>query len=276
MVSMLAVCEKYAEMNNIIFSTDPDPRKSKTKCIYVCGNMTSRDYPEPLSLNGRQLPFVTEASHLGHELTQAGTMEHDAKIKRADFIDKSVAIRETFAFAEPMQQIQAVEKYCGDHYGAMLWLFDGEAAGQYFRCWNRCVKLIWNVCLGCHTYFVDNLLAAGFMSTRHKVLSRYVNFFRGLLDSRSPEVALVANLAGRDMSSTTGRNLHLIRQETKLNPWVASPTCVKLNLSHSTVPAGDEWRLPVLQSYLQKRYQMELQLVDTKEINKLIDSLCIN
>ena len=84
------------------------------------------------------------------------------------------------------------------------------------------------------------------------------------------------NLAARDMSSTTGRNLHLIRQETNLNPWVAAPSCVRLNLSLSTVPAMDEWRLPVLQSYLQKRYQLELQLQDTKEINTLIDSLCIN
>jgi hypothetical protein len=35
---MLSKCEVYARENNIQFSTDPDPAKSKTKCILVCGN----------------------------------------------------------------------------------------------------------------------------------------------------------------------------------------------------------------------------------------------
>lgn len=84
----------------------------------------------------RKLPFVTSANHLGHELSQDCTMELDAKIKRADFIDKTVNIQETFSFALPKQVIQAIDKYCGDHYGGMLWSFDGQGAGQYFRCWH--------------------------------------------------------------------------------------------------------------------------------------------
>jgi hypothetical protein len=32
---MLATCEEFAAENNLKFSTDPDPQKSKTKCIYV-------------------------------------------------------------------------------------------------------------------------------------------------------------------------------------------------------------------------------------------------
>ena len=151
-------------------------------------------------------------------------MELDAKIKRADFIDKTVNIRETFSFALPAQVIQAIDKYCGDHYGGMLWSFDGQGAGQYFRCWHRCIKLIWDVPLPCHNYFVDNLLALGFLPTRYKFLSRYVRFFQRLLKSSSPEVALLANIAGRDKSSTSGRNLSQIGSETGLNPWCTSPS----------------------------------------------------
>ena len=108
----------------------------------MCGNMTSRDYPVPVQLNGRNLPFVPNATHLGHELTQACTMELDCKIKRADYIVKTVNIRETFSFAEPEQILQAVEKYCCDYYGAMLWQLDSQMAGQFFHCWSTCVKLV--------------------------------------------------------------------------------------------------------------------------------------
>ena len=66
MQAMLAVCERYGAENNISYSTDPDPKKSKTKCVYMCGNMTSRDYPVPVQLNGRNLPFVPNSTHLGH------------------------------------------------------------------------------------------------------------------------------------------------------------------------------------------------------------------
>ena len=38
MQMMLYKCQAYAAEHNIMFSTDPNPSKSKTKCIIVCGN----------------------------------------------------------------------------------------------------------------------------------------------------------------------------------------------------------------------------------------------
>ena len=34
---MLQVCEEFAAKSNILFSTDPDPKKSKSKALYVVG-----------------------------------------------------------------------------------------------------------------------------------------------------------------------------------------------------------------------------------------------
>ena len=51
-------------------------------------------YPSPVQLDGKDLPWVVTADHLGHTLHQLVTMDQDAKIKRAKFIDKSVEIRE--------------------------------------------------------------------------------------------------------------------------------------------------------------------------------------
>ena len=92
MKEMLRVCERYALDHNISFSTDENPTKSKTKIVYMCGNMKSRAYPAPLKLNGRNLPFVPTAVHLGHTLAQDGTMDHDIKIRRCNYIDKTTEI----------------------------------------------------------------------------------------------------------------------------------------------------------------------------------------
>ena len=45
MQSMLTKCEEYATRHNIFFSTDPDPIKSKTKCIFVCGEKKKLSTP---------------------------------------------------------------------------------------------------------------------------------------------------------------------------------------------------------------------------------------
>ena len=34
---MVVVCERYGVEHNLVFSTDPVPKLSKTKCIYFCG-----------------------------------------------------------------------------------------------------------------------------------------------------------------------------------------------------------------------------------------------
>ena len=38
MEKMLTICEDYAVQNNLEFSTDPDPRKSKSKFIFMSGH----------------------------------------------------------------------------------------------------------------------------------------------------------------------------------------------------------------------------------------------
>ena len=101
MQMMLWVLENFAARYNITVSTDPDPAKSKSKCIHMIGRRRALAKPPPLILCGRNLPWVASATHLGHELNESGTMDHDAVVKRAKFIDDSVEIRTMFSFASP-------------------------------------------------------------------------------------------------------------------------------------------------------------------------------
>ena len=274
MAMMLEKCESYAIEHNLVYSTDPNPRKSKTKCLFMTGSMRNVVYPTPLKLYNVDLPWVETATHLGHELHQMCDMNYDIKVKKAQFISTSTDIRETFTFANPDQVLSAVNVYAGHFYGAMLWDFSSDMCGQVFRSWNTCVKLAWDCPRSTHTYIVDNLLATNHCSVKRQILARYVNFFKGLLKSTSGEVTVLANMVSRDVRSVTGRNLHMIERETGLDPWKTSAAKVKENLPYSAVPNQDLWRLPLLCQYLFQRRQMEISLEDTKEISNLIDSLC--
>ena len=281
MQMMLDTCESYAEEHNIMFSTDPNPSKSKTKCIFVCGASRNLSRPAPLTLCGRDLPWVSTATHLGHELHESGTMEYDAAIKRATFINQSVEIRETFGFASPIEVISALKVYCSSFYGCMLWDLGGEKAGQVFNAWTTAVKLAWGVPRGTRSYLVQQVLAPGIPSARADILARYGGFYRGLRKSPSREVAVMANIAGRDLRSTTGRNLAYLTESTGLDPWVFGSDRLKLELSKTEtvpVPPVDQWRISYLRDLLEQR-QM-LHYMGDKEgkesVNILVDSLCIN
>ena len=58
---MLVVCEKYASTHNLSFSTDPNPNKSKTKCMAFL--LKKRNLAN-LSLCGNKLPWVNVGKHL--------------------------------------------------------------------------------------------------------------------------------------------------------------------------------------------------------------------
>ena len=71
---------------------------------------------------------MSSATHLGHEIHESGTMEHDARTKRAKFISDTVEVRDSFDFAPPVEVLRAVKIYCGALYGAMLWDLGGSGA----------------------------------------------------------------------------------------------------------------------------------------------------
>ena len=167
--------------------------------------------PAPLTLCGMDLPWVATATHLGHELSELGTMEQDAREKRAAFISRSVEIRETFKFASPVDVVQALEVYCSSFYGCMLWDLAGQGASQLYNSWKTAIKLAWFVPRATRTYLVQQVLSAGHTSAKVNILTRYRNFFHGLRKSPSYEVRVMANIASRDVRSTTGSNLRRVK-----------------------------------------------------------------
>ena len=50
MQRMLLELESFATESNITFSTDINPNKSKSKCIFVCGSKHNLEKPVPLTL----------------------------------------------------------------------------------------------------------------------------------------------------------------------------------------------------------------------------------
>ena len=69
---MLALCESWAMENNFFFSTDPDPKKSKSKVVYMCGQKSGLAKPSPLCLGGSKCLALGTYSYTSRS---SGTMD---------------------------------------------------------------------------------------------------------------------------------------------------------------------------------------------------------
>ena len=272
---MVAVCENYGKEHNLIFSTDPVPAKSKTKCIFFCGRTNNVQYPAPVQLDGKDLPWVQQADHLGHILHQTVTMDKDCHRARAKFIDKNVDIREQFAFAHPDQIIKMVQILCCDAYGSMLWDLRSNPAEQFFKSWNTCVKLVYRVPRSTYTYLVEGFLASTQCSLRNQILSRYPGFYRNLMTSPSKEVRMLAKMVSEDPRSTTCRNLRYLREVTNLEQAEQySSWRIRESLPVKLVPENEMWRLGLLTKLMDMRVAKYNEVLDNKRICAMVDSLC--
>ena len=86
------------------------------------------------------------------------------------------------------------------------------------------------------------------------------------------------HLVGRDIRTTTGNNLHLVKDLTGLDPWSCTSRQVKKVLRErlSDAPEQDQWRVPYLGKLLELRGELHHQMMDTAELTELIESLCEN
>ena len=273
--SMLLVCQGYAREHNLVFSTDPVPSKSKTKCMYFCGRMGNVRYPAPVQLEGEDLPWVEHAEHLGHTLHQTVNMDKDCNRARASFIDRSVDVRHQFSFATPDMTLQMIQVLCCDGYGSMLWNLQSDSAESFFKSWNTCVKLVHGVPRSTYTYLVEGYLAEDKTSLRNQILSRYPGFLRKLQSSPSKEIRMLVRMVSDDPRSNTCQNLRYLRRVTNLeNPEQYSSWRIRKELPKKCVPDGEKWRLGLLSKLMTMKENMFMEVQDSKTITAMVDSLC--
>ena len=275
---MLSTVENFAKRYNISFSTDPNPKKSKSKCIHVIGKKRGLRKPPPLVLCGHDLPWVPTAVHLGHELHENGLMDHDTLVKRAQFIDKSVEFRDMFHWAAPADVLKALKTYCSSFYGCMLWDLGGEKASQVYSAWDTATKLTWSCPRWTKTFLLQQVLTRDQTSAKTDILSRYGKFCKSLRTSVSQEVRVLFNLVSRDLQTTTARNMKFVMDKSETDVWTVSAGRLKQELHTNQlvdIPPQDKWKMRYMCSLLNQMEEAKhlVQEDKLKELQDLLDSL---
>lgn len=246
---MVSICQQHATDNNLIFSTDQDPKKSKTMCIAF--NSNSTDQLAPIKLNEDNLPWVVKAKHIGNYLHQDGTTDHDVRVKKGIFIQSAMELNQEFASLPADLKMRLNSLYNSHFSGSSIWRFESEDAGHLFSSWNKNIKLVYDLPWSTHRWILEEITGS---NLKIVLFARFVKFVNAILKSAKPAVKFLLSLATSDVRSLTGSNLRSIQVTTgvQVTPGVTQAATIKKHKMFP-VPHGQLWKVPLLHSLLAVR-----------------------
>ena len=274
---MITECERYGLQNNLVFSTDPVPSKSKTKCILFSGKKKVKE-PQPIYLDGKALPWVDSVQHLGHILHETMSMNCDVNRARNSFMSRANDIRDKLYFCNPSQRMSAIQLYCCDAYGSMLWDLSSSKVDSFFKAWNIQARLAWNIPRETFTYLIEGYFCKDMVTLRNQILSRYPGFVRKLLASPSKEIRFLANNVLHDQRSITAKNLLYIESIANCAIMNYASWKVRQNLPVKSVHSSDSWRTSLLNLLLEARHVKNYSIwnLSKTQLEDMIKSLCMS
>ena len=207
---MVDIAAKYAQEHKIQFSTDADPKKSKTKGI-VFSRKPLNFIPSPIYLSGNPLPWVIDAKYLGGRLTSIlDGYQQDAKIKRAQYIERNCEIDQEFHLAHPEVKCKINHIYNSSFPGSILWDMTAKNTQQIINSWSVSVRHMWDLPLNSHRRFIESL---GGTHAKVMLVSRYVSFLQSVQSSSKLPAIFLLNRCLRNLDTVTGRNVKFIENE---------------------------------------------------------------
>ena len=265
---MLQIAESYAISHGLKFSTDPDPRKSKTKCISWL--ISPRPLPK-LLLCGNQLPWVEKILHLGNTITNDhNCLEKDMTIKNAKYVSKNIEINQEFYFAAPSTRVTVNDIYNNSWFGSVIWDLFCPAAVKLESSWNRSMKITLDLPYATHRGLIEPL--SGKPHLRRIFIKRFLQMILKIRGSSKPLLKTLLSAIEHDTRSTTGKNLReiMLRVDKSSIYDVTMADCDVI--PYYPRPEEDKWNIEFLQLMMEEREQGRLDDSD----QDLFEHLCEN
>ena len=273
---MLRICEKFAIEHNLQFSTNENPKKSKTKCVAF---LKKKRNLEPIKLNGKNLPWIEfpdTVIHLGSTTDNGNLgMSSDIKIKRARYIQRNNELLQEFYFADPETKFHLNNIYNMSFSGSPLWDLFSEETDHLLKTYNKSLRIMWDIPLQSHKYMLEPL--SGKTHLKFQLFKRFLNFKQQIFKSNKEVTKHVYNICQHDCGSVTGRNLRKIMLLCEKNSPSSLEASDLVSLQYDPLPQEEQWRIGLTKELIDiKLNRTEVPEFSIKEINDLLEIACVS
>ena len=268
---MLEICEDFASSHGLLFSTDADPSKCKTKCIAFTRKPTTL---QDIRLCGNVLPWVNSFKHLGNSISNDSSVtDLDISTKRAQYISKCLELDQEFYFASGKTKFQLNSIYNFHFTGSPLWDLFGKTALSLEATYNKSVKNMFNLPLETHRSFIEPVTNKPHL--RKILMSRFLSFIKQVHNSPKAVPKMLLSLVSKDVRSTTGSNLRkllLLTGKCNVNDLVQKDI---FEIRYHPLDTEDMWKADLLLELLDEQEGiLSLPEFNRVEINDIIQFLC--
>ena len=268
---MLDICEKYANLHNLRFSTDPNPVKCKTKCLAFL----RKERPiNQVKLCGNVLPWVNSGKHLGNHIeNKINGMKIDIRNKRANYITKNNEIIQEFYFAHPKTKIELNQIYNSHFTGSPLWDLFSRESEMLFNTWNKSIRLMSDVSIRTHRYFLEPL--AGTRHLKITLMKRFLNFVQQIESSSKVLPKLLLQTIRNDARSTTGSNLRNILLLTRKYDISKLVPLDALEIQYEPIMEENKWKIDMTKELIDVKWgEAGIDNFSTTEIDEILEHIC--
>ena len=270
---MLNICESFAESHGLIFSTDTDPAKCKTKCIaFTC----KQSNLVPLRLCGNDLPWVNAFKHLGNTISnESGITDSDVNSKRAQFISKCMELEQEFYFATGRTRFKLNSIYNLHFTGSPIWYLFGKPVLSLESSYNRSVKQMFSLPLETHRSLIEHV--TGQPHLRKILVSRFFSFLEQINRSKKSVPKMLLHLIRDDTRSVTGANLRKILSQTDKLQSVDLVKRDAFKLEYHPLMPEDMWKSSLINELVgATEEKFSVPGFSDDEVHSMINHLCIN
>ena len=272
--AMVTICEKFAKLRKLKFSTNVDPVKSKTKCIIFTKVKKARENVAPIILNGDPLPWVSNVKHLGNVLESDNSMRTDCLAKRGAFIGKVNSLLQEFHYVDPQVMMKLLDIYVTAFYGSSLWDLYSSEVTRIFSSWNVTVRNVFKLPWTTHRYLIEAVSCSSHPKTM--LCSRLMRFLETLRTCTKSSVRYLASLVQDDRRTLMGRTLTKFAFDSNVERGSLTTRIIR-KMRYSTPPLDEQWRVPLLRELLDVRDgRAAIPGADPQHIDHMISEICSN
>ena len=271
--ALVNICQQFASERHLKFGTNIDPSKSKTKCI-VFSKRKMSPVPAPVKLDGKSLPWVEKISYLGCTLQADNSMRLDIMQKRGQFIGKVNSLLQEFHFISYETMFKLINTYATSFYGSSAWDLTSNNADKLYKSWNVMVRNVLNLDKRTHKFLIEPISDQLHLKTM--LMSRLVNFHKGLIKSPKFTIRFLARLAENDHRTVLGNNLTWLLSKCNLeNVEELSPRIVKEKVSYIPEDPSNNWKISLAQELFRVRNKdVQIEGFSDLEISEIFHYIC--
>ena len=200
-------------------------------------------------------------------------MKIDIKYKRASYITKNNEINQEFYYAHPKTKIELNEIYNSHFTGSPLWDLFCRESEMLFNTWNKSVRLMSDVSIRTHRYFVEPL--AGKRHLKITLMKRFLNFVQQIEKSSKILPKLLLQTIRNDARSTTGSNLRNILLLTQKYDILKLVPVDALGIQYEPILDENKWKIDMTKELIDAKWgEASIENFSMDEIDELLEYIC--